>query len=454
LTAWYALFLAVTLVSIGAFLVLKLRSDLRSTIDREVRTSSATIARNYRTEGTDGFKEISAASLLRSGSAAQVLDEHGKVVIYYGGDLAQDPMLPTSVRLEGLAGTPQLVDVDLGDSPQPFRVLATPVYSRRGAQLVVVGESLEGVDEAVRKVLVLLLITGPIALAIAGLGGWLLVRNALVPVDRMRSKAAQIGIDRMHERLSTPHPTDEIGQLATTLNAMLDRLEAGVAAKRQLIADASHELRAPLAAMRAELDVSIRDAARTPAERETLGSVREEVSRMSRTVDNLLTLASADEGQLELLRSNIDLLQLSEEAIRPLRALADANGVQLAVHGEPHTVQADPQRLHQALTNLIENAIKFTPAGGEVTVLTWRAGGEVGVNVVDTGPGIPPEERARIFDRFYRADQSRSRASGGSGLGLAICHEIATAHGGSMRVESEVGRGTTFTLALPDGSGD
>jgi heavy metal sensor kinase len=449
LTVWYGLFLALTLIALGAFLVLELRSDLRSTIDREVRTSSASIASTYATEGPGGFHEISAASLVRSGSDSQVLGARGRVLMSYGGDLAQDSFIPAAALRAVLDGRPQLFDVDLGDSPQPYRVLATAVDRPTGTQVVAVAESLQGTDEAVRRVLILLLITAPVALGIVGFAGWWLVRNALIPVDRIRSKADEIGIDRLHERLSAPHSTDEIGQLASTLNAMLDRLEAGVAAKRQLIADASHELRAPLAAMRAELDVSITEPGRTEAERATLESVREEVVRMSRTVDNLLTLASADEGQLELLPRRIDLLQTIEEASRPLRALADANGIRLRIGGEPYTVEADPQRLHQALTNLIENAIKFTPAGGEVTALTWRANGELGVTVTDTGPGIPPEARAHVFDRFYRADSSRSRESGGSGLGLAICTEIAAAHGGTVRVESEIGSGSAFTLALP-----
>ncbi len=449
LTVWYGLFLALSLIALGAFLVLELRSDLRSTIDREVRTSSASIASTYAREGAGGFHEISAASLVRSGSDSQVLDSGGRVLLSYGGDLSQDSMVPAAVLRAALAGRPQLFELNLGDSRQPYRILATAVDRPRGRQVVAVAGSLQGSDEAVGRVLILLLITAPVALGIVGFAGWWLVRNALRPVDRIRAKADGIGIDRLHERVSAPHPTDEIGQLASTLNAMLDRLEAGVAAKRQLIADASHELRAPLAAMRAELDVSITEPDRTEAERATLASVREDVGRMSRTVDNLLTLASADEGQLELLPRRIDLLQTIEEASRPLRALADANGITLRIGGEPYTVTADPQRLHQALTNLIENAIKFTPAGGEVTALTWSANGELGVTVTDTGPGIPPEARAHVFDRFYRADGSRSRESGGSGLGLAICTEIAAAHDGTVRVHSEVGSGSAFTLALP-----
>ncbi len=449
LTAWYALFVAGVLVALGAFLVLELRSDLRSTIDREVGTSSMTITQNYLDEGPGGFREIAEAALVRGGSDAQVLDARGNVIVSFGGDLAGDPMVPPARRAAALAGKPQLFEVDLGDTPEPYRVMATPVLEHDRHQLVVVAESLQGADEAVRKILVLLAIAAPVAMAIAGLGGWWLVRNALLPVDRMRLKAEKIGIDRLHERLVAPHPADEIGQLAATLNAMLNRLESGVIAKRQLIADASHELRTPLTAMRAELDVSLRDNRRTAAERAVFESVREDVDRMSRVVDNLLTLAHADEGRLELQRSEVELDQALVAAVRPLQSLAATKGVRLRVNSERCTTEGDPQRLHQALTNLVENAIEFTERGGEVTVSSWRDDGEVGVTVSDNGSGIPVQARAHVFDRFFRADPSRSRESGGSGLGLAICYEIATAHGGRIWVESEEGRGSSFSLALP-----
>lgn len=451
LTASYAVFLAVILVTLGAFLVLELRSDLRSTIDRDVRASSAAIGQSYVTEAAAGFKETSAAALRRSGSDAQVLDAQGRVLVSFGSDLSLDPIIPAAGVAAALLRPAQLLDLNLGDSGQPYRVMVSPVSDHQLRRLVVVAESLQGVNEAVQKILILLLIAGPIALVAAGVAGWLLVRNALLPVDRMRKKAEQIGIDRLHERLAAPNPSDEIGQLASTLNAMLDRLEAGVTARRRLVADASHELRTPLAAMRAELDVSLRDDERTPAERATLRSVREDVDRMSRTVDNLLTLALADDGRLELLHGPVELLQLAESAVASLEALAAASGVALRVTGERCTAQGDPQRLHQALTNLIENAIKFTGAAGgsAVTVASWRDGDRVGVAVADDGPGIPGESRPHVFDRFYRADRSRSRESGGSGLGLAICFEIANAHEGRIWVQSEEGKGSAFSIELP-----
>ncbi len=448
LTAWYTLFLVGMLVGLGAFLVIELRSDLRSTIDRELRTGSGAIVQNYVSDGVVGFRETSAAALRRSGSDAQVLSTGGRVIVAYG-ELAHVPMLSRSAAALALAGRQSLTSAQLGPAQQPFRLLATPVIAQGRQQLVVVAAPLQGVAEAADRILNLLLIAGPVAMVVAGLGAWWLLRRALDPVERMRRKAEEIGFDQLHERLAVPGVKDEIGQLAATLNAMLDRVEAGVQANRQLIADASHELRTPLAAMRVELDVSLRQGRRSESERHVLESVRDDVDRMSRTVDNLIALARADEGRLDLVSDEVDLDQALDEAARPLRALAEAKGVRLRTTGEPARTRGDGQRLQHALANLIENAIKYTPPAGEVTLSSWRRGEEVGVTVSDTGPGIPEHARAHVFDRFYRVDRSRSRESGGSGLGLAICREIAAAHGGRVWVESSEGEGSAFSLALP-----
>jgi len=269
----------------------------------------------------------------------------------------------------------------------------------------------------------------------------------------MTSQADEIGIDRLNERIAEPRGEDEIGHLAVTLNAMLDRLERGVEEKHRLIADASHELRTPLAAMRSELDVSLRTDDLSPEAREVLESTREEVDRMSRTVDNLLTLARVDEGRLELLTTRVNLRDGIEAAVLPLRPLADAKRLQLEVNGgRAWEAEADPERLNQALTSMIENAIKFVQPGGEVEVTTWAEEDEVGITVRDNGPGIPTEARELIFERFYRADPARGRDVGGSGLGLAICREVAKAHGGRVWVASEEGKGSAFSLALPRAS--
>jgi heavy metal sensor kinase len=447
LTAWYAGLLAAAILGLGAFLVLQLRADLRAELDRDLKAAAAQVARGYSQEGAPEFLDTSETVLAGNGGASQVLDTGGRVLLTYGEPAAARAMLSGDPLARALAGERSLRTVALEPGGQSYRVQALPMPGRH--RVVVVAESLSHIEQSVRTVLILMLLAGPAAIVIASLGGWWLARKALGPVDRMTSEAAKIGIERLHERVAVPQAQDEIGRLAVTLNAMLDRLEEGVREKHRLIADASHELRTPLAVMRAELDVSLRGDELSPAGRAVLESAREEVDTMSRTVNNLLTLAQVDEGRLELLTQRVRLRETLEAAAGPLRPLAAAKQLRLDVEGDSEEVLADPQRLQQVLTNFIENAIKFSRPGGELGVTTWHAGDEAGVTVTDQGPGIPAEDRAHVFDRFYRVDGTRGREVGGSGLGLAICREIAASHGGRVWVESEEGRGSAFSLALP-----
>ena len=449
LTAWYAALLAVIVVALGAFLVLQLRSDLQATIDRDLREGAAMIARGYEAGGTDEFLEVAENALPQGGSAAQVIDAEGRVLLTYGDEVSAKHMAPDSARAAALSGRRSLLTARLGTGGQEFRARVLPVRRLGERQVVVAAESLASVERSVRRVLALLLLAGPAALAATALGGWWLARKGLLPVERMTSQAEDIGIDRLDERIAVPRAKDEIGHLAVTLNAMLDRLEHGVAEQQRLIAHASHELRTPLAVMRAELDVTLRDDRLSSDARAVLESNRQEIARMSRTVDNLLTLAEADEGRLGLLPRRVRLHDAIEAAARPLLPLAAAKRVRLDVAGDACPARADPHLLHKAISNFIENAIKYADPGGHVRVTAWSAEDEVGVTVTDDGPGIPAEARAHIFERFYRVDRALGRDNGGSGLGLAICSEIAGAHGGRVWVESKQGEGSAFSLALP-----
>jgi len=201
--------------------------------------------------------------------------------------------------------------------------------------------------------------------------------------------------------------------------------------------------------MRAEVDVALAANELSPAAREVLASAREEVDRMTRTIDNLLTSVQADDGRLELLTIRVDLRQLVDDAVRALRPLAVAKGVSLTAGGGRWEVQADPPRLKLVLTNLVDNAIKFSPPDETVRIDTWRHGDEVGVTVTDAGPGISPSDEEHLFDRYFRVDNPRTPDFGGSGLGLAICRDVALAHGGRIWVDSSPGAGSAFTLALP-----
>ena len=452
LTVWYIAVLTAIIAGLGAFVVLQFRADMRATIDRDVRHTWRPLARQYAAGGLQDFAAYSDTVLPRDG-ADQVFDSGGRLLATWGDEVEHSLIASPEVRADAIAGHTRVVTVKLGEEGESFRAVVGPIDRLGQRQVLAVAEPFQPVEESVQRVLTLLLFTVPVALAGAAAGGWWLARKALRPVDRMTSKAEQIGIDRLGGRIAVPRGSDELAHLAVTLNAMLDRLQHGVEEKQRLVADASHDLRSPLAVMRAELDVSLRGEL-TPAARGVLVSVHEEVDRMSRTVDNLLTLAQADEGHLKLLTTPLLLRDRVRATIRALAPAATAKGLALEERealeaGRPDLVDADAQRVDQLLVNLIENGIKYTPSGGAVTVLTWRRDAEVGVTVSDTGPGIPPEDLDHVFDRFFRVDEARRRTSGGSGLGLAICREIVEAHGGRIWVESEAGRGSAFSLALP-----
>jgi heavy metal sensor kinase len=448
MTAWYVVLLAVIVAAVGAFLVVQLRSDLTAAIDRTLRPAAAQIADGYRAEGASEAVDVARSVLTGERPAAQILDPSGAVAVSFGDPVAQRPMLPRADAAAVLRGGELTRTVALGRGQQRFRLVARPTARRGRRQVAVAVESLATVDRSVRRVLVLLLVAGPAALLATALGGWWLARRALRPIDRMTARAAAIDLARIEERLVVPRTGDEVAHLASTLNAMLDRIGHGVAEQHRLVADASHELRTPLAAMRSEIDVSLRADDLPPAARAVLESAREEVDRMTRTVDDLLVLASLDEGRLELLVEPLDLHDVAARAVASLQALARTRGVALSLEGTPAIAVGDADRLGHAVRNLVENAIKFSPERGAVAVRTWAADGEVGVTVRDQGPGVAPEVRERIFDRFFRADPSRTRSTGGGGLGLAISREIAMAHAGRVWVDDAGPRGSAFSLAL------
>jgi signal transduction histidine kinase len=261
----------------------------------------------------------------------------------------------------------------------------------------------------------------------------------------MAATAAAIGADRLDERVPMPRAHDELAELALTLNTMLERIAGALAQQRRLVADASHELRTPLTAMGAEIDVSLHaDDLGAPARRVLL-SVREEVDRLGRLVEDLLLLAAADDGRLSLRREPVALMALAREGVRDLEPFARRRDVAVVVGGDADiTVAADPDALSRVVRNLVENAIEFSPRGRPVRV---TVAAPAIVEVADEGPGIPDALRERVFDRFFRLDPSRSRSTGGTGLGLAIAREIAEAHGGRLTV-AEGDRGARLRLTL------
>jgi two-component system, OmpR family, sensor kinase len=427
MTLWYTALFAVVVAAVAIFVVVKLRADLTASIDRSLASAVPQIALGYHQEGASEFRDSSSSLLAGERAASQVVGQDGRVLLAWGDPVAAHP---------------------LSRGVSHFRV-ASRATTRHGQPVIVAAAiSTTPVDRSVHRVIMLLLFALPAGLILTAAGGWWLAGRSLRPVETMTVTAAAIDAGRLEGRVSQPRTHDEVGRLATTLNAMLDRVEAGVNEQRRLVADASHELRTPLAAMRTELDVSLRMDDLSPEARRVLESVRDEVDALARTVANLLTLARVDAGELELRRVDVDLLALAGEVADAVRPVAAAKDVTLTVDGDHGTASADPAAMRHVLRNLVENAIEFSPPGGQVAIDSYAVNGVVRLTVSDSGPGVPVGARDRVFERFYRADPSRSRRTGGSGLGLAIARELVQAHDGRVWVEDREPRGAVFTVEL------
>jgi signal transduction histidine kinase len=484
MTLWYTGILAATVLVLGGvafgLLMRGLWNDVDSTLERVAR-AAAQAAQQTATE----FVPPDMNELLRRYFGSnfadrfyQFLDPRGEV----------DPRLPRE-RGAPLTISPQALknategygtfETLPNGGQYPLRVFTFPIVVRgRLVNVLQVGMSLEGLLRERQNFLWALATLTPLGLILAGGGGWLLARRVLRPVDQMTQAARRIEAERLAERLEGAEADDELGRLARTLNEMLARLEAGFAQVRRFSADASHELRTPLTILKGEIEVALRSA-REPAEYERiLESALEEVERMARLVDDLLMLSRADAGALRWDRELVELDRLVEEVAKQGEVLGRGREIQVAIQSlEPLIAHGDEQRLRQLLLNLVDNAVKYTPPAGRVTLSLRRAGGETDgpptpspeavptrplahspncppiewaeIAVSDTGVGIPPEALPRIFERFYRVDGARSREAGGTGLGLCIAKTIAEAHGGTIRVQSAPGVGSTFTVLLP-----
>lgn len=484
MTFWYTGILATTVLVLGGVAYVLLMRGLWNEVDGTLERVARAAAQAAQQTPTD-FVPPDMNDLLRrffgpnfADRFYQFLDPRGEV----------DPRMPRE-RGAPLAISPKALENAVegygtfetlqGVGPHPLRVFTFPIVAQgRMVKVLQVGTSLEGLLRERQNFLWALATLTPLALILAGGGGWLLARRALRPVDQMTQAARRIGAERLAERLEGAETDDELGRLARTLNEMLARLEAGFAQVRRFSADASHELRTPLTILKGEIEVALR-CAREPAEYErVLHSALEEVERMARLVDDLLMLSRADAGALRWEKGPVELDRLVEEVAKLGELLGRARDVAVVIRGlEPLIAHGDEQRLRQLLLNLVDNAVKYTRPAGRVTLALRRAGGTPGdpaapqpesapspplpeppnppasgwaeIVVQDTGAGIPPEALPRIFERFYRVDDARSREAGGTGLGLCIAKAIADAHGGRIEVESALGVGSAFTVRLP-----
>jgi heavy metal sensor kinase len=292
----------------------------------------------------------------------------------------------------------------------------------------------------------------PLALGLAGMGGYFLAMHSLSPIERMARRVNEINAERLSARLVVENPDDELGVLAKAFNETLARLEGSFEQLRRFTSDASHELRTPLTAIRSVGEVGLQKQGAIEDYRETIGSMLEEAGRLSHLVDSLLMIARAESGQVRLVRTTISLLPFVRETASVLDVLAEEKGQHVSIRGdETVQVQADGAILRQVLINLLDNAIKYSPSGAPISMRVSMSSDDqmAAVGIADNGPGIPPEHRKKIFDRFYRVDEGRSREAGGTGLGLAIAKWGAEAHGGQLDLQCPAAGGCIFRLRLP-----
>lgn len=333
----------------------------------------------------------------------------------------------------------------------PLRVLQVAVDVAGERVVIRAAYAEEQLEKELASLLWVLALGLPLTVGAAALAGYWLAGRALAPVARITEEARAISAARLDARLQVLNTHDELGQLAATFNQLFSRLERSFEQLRCFTSDASHELRTPLTVIRSVGEVALRERRDAAAYRDTIGAMLEEADRLTRLVEELLILARADGGRLTLRREPLDLGDLALDTVQQLHVLAEEKQQSLEVSTAPLRVLGDRTVLRQALVNLLDNAIKYSPAGTTIRVDAHADadGGMAEVAIADQGPGIAPEHRERIFDRFYRVDPARSREAGGFGLGLAIARWAVEAHDGHILVEGEAGQGAIFRIRLP-----
>lgn len=460
LTAWYILVFGVVLACFCVSIYVMMESKLLHSVDHRLKTMAELISKTELCAVPNFLPPDFERRLNRIfgtrpvGKFVRVLDLSGEI-----GSRTEnltDDKIPVNKKLvrEVVAKGEIIYETQYPLGPKvPIRFINYPVRRfklNKVYGVVQVGTSLEFVRESMRNLVVVFLVLVPSLLLAASLMGFFLAGKSLKPIREIARTTRHITVNNLDERITVPVARDDIGQLAATINGMLDRLSLSFQKTAQFTADASHELRTPLTIMQGELEITLRGERSVEEYMDTLGSSLEEVERMSKIVNDLLLLSKSDMGQEVVCNDPVDLELLVEGLLSHFKILAEAQQIELSSSiSEVATVLGDQLKLRQLLVNLLTNAIRYTPEGGKVNLTLKNVDSGVEIAIADTGIGIPENDIPQIFDRFYRADKARSRQYGGSGLGLSIVKSIVNSHSGSIKVESIVGEGSVFTVTLP-----
>ena len=442
LTFWYmAVMVAVLGVYVSVVLALVAR-NLSGALDARLR-SDFRWAAEMAEQGPDGSLTWFEGEPWTDGPWLQVWTPGGEL-IYRTSVAARLPVPASESLVDAADGRIR----SLPDDPAPFRILGDRATVGGRPVVIQVGRSEAFTRLEVRELAVLLLLGLPLTVAVAGAGGYALARGALSPLQRMAERARAITAANLDERLPIDSPRDELGRLAAVFNDTLGRLESSFNQMRRFTSDVSHELRTPLTAIRSVGEVGLREHRDAGAYEQVIQSMLEETDRLTRLVDRLLLVSRADRGELALAHRPVELGALADDVAAHLGVLAEEKRQSMTVeHAARARCLGDQIALRQAVINLVDNAIRYTPAEGEIRLRVAVSSGNAVLEVSDTGPGIPPRDRSRLFDRFYRGAQGA--ASGGSGLGLSIAKWAVEANHGRLAYERIDGRGSRFRITLP-----
>ncbi len=452
LTILYGVLLAAALAIYAAgsalYFLHDLTKQLDASLDRDVETVESILS--FSSEGT-----IVLAS--HEGEAKGKESDHGYLLEVWSPD---GKLLYRSEGLDNLSfgPLPQLQQGHSREQPHFYRLanherlrVTSRLHHMQGRLVVVrLALSEEPLWDEFWDMVSVLGFGLPVIVLLIGFTGYIVAGRAIQPVEAMAQRAGRISAEHLNERLKIENPDDELGRLGTAFNQTLARLETSFEQLRRFTADASHELRTPLTAIRSVGEVALQTHGDATYYRDMIGSMLEEVDRLTRLVESLLTISRADAGHIHLQKSSIRLLDLAQESAALLDVLAEEKSQTIVVAGDSSiTIQADRLILRQALINLIDNAVKYSPAGGKIRVDVHAADGSAVVEVRDSGSGIPPEHTEKVFERFYRVDKARSRAEGGAGLGLSIVQWSVSAHGGRVELDRNAASGCAFVIYLP-----
>ena len=435
LTIWYLGFIIVLLLIFSSVAYLMLDHNLYQNLDNSLQTLSNEV--------------ITSGTALKSNEVLLVFSSTGALVEQDGTVIVNTTKLSGYVKQTLTGKITYLNTATTGNEGIRLYAVAVPNVFSNQLYVVIVGQTTTEITGVLHTFIYVIVFAMVGVIVLAGLGGLFLANRVLKPVQEITKTAQKIEGSDLSQRIAV-NTDDELGRLASTLNEMIGRLEEAFNRQRQFTADASHELRTPLAIMQAEATLALSKERTSDDYRKSLETISQESDYMSSVIGKLLFLARSDAGKEQLNFEDVELKELITGLSANIEALAQDKGIKFTVDAkEDLTVSGDKVKLRQLFINILENAVRYTPADGNISVSLVEKDSNAVVSISDTGIGIPPEHLSHIFERFYRVDKARARADGGVGLGLAIAKIITESHKGKIEVESEVGKGTTFKISIP-----